>query len=206
MSQHQFSVPQYSASFHNTALTGFSAALQVDRHVAFFLTAHSVALRRGPKQKNSRELQAVKKRDLPVTKKTSKRAEAMMKKVDVQWQPRQTLFQRVPAQANALECCSVLLLPRAGPSQHLLARQAHNLICFIPVILSTNKPSLSFTWYLDSALPHACSSLIVNIYSNLIGVCVYVCLCLSVSVLFTASLDPTVIFRSINLHQNMAYC
>lgn len=92
----------------------------------------------------------MKKTGLPVMKKMSKRAEAKMKEVDVLWHSRQTLFQRVPAQASTLECCSVLLLPRAGPSQHLLARQAHNLICFLPAILSTNKPSPSFTWCLDS--------------------------------------------------------
>ncbi len=44
MSQHQFSGPQYSSLFHNTALTGFRTALKVDRHVAFFLTAHTVVL------------------------------------------------------------------------------------------------------------------------------------------------------------------
>jgi len=103
----------------------------------------SCIYRRGSKQRNSRQLQAVKKKDLPVMKKTSKRAEAVMKKLDMQGQPRQTLFQRVHAQASGLKCCSVLLLPSAGPSQHPLARQAHNLICLSQAIVFTNKPSLS---------------------------------------------------------------
>ena len=129
-------------------------------------------------------------------RKTSKRAEAVMKKVDMQWQPRQILFLRVPAQASGLECCSVLLLPSAAPSQHPLARQAHSLICRSSAMIFTHKPSLSS----HGILSQPCHTL-AQLLSSTALVTSLSCLC----VVCTASPDPTVVFRCRSICNKMLY-